>query len=247
MKTLVKNLAAGPGALRRHFDQWVFSRPWLYRFIVCLVACIVLMVFVDLPVAIFLRESAFQASMPVWETIETFGQAQGYVVLAILGYAGFLHAARRLKRRVELSNWCRDQARYFLLFFLTIGSSAVIVHAIKAIVGRLRPSAFFGQHEIGFYFNFLHNPYDSFPSGHTHTAFAVAACLAIWKPAYRWPFFLLAGLIGFSRLVQSAHWASDVAMGAFISIACAYYLAPKVLDPTRRWPGRPPWEWFSKS
>jgi membrane-associated phospholipid phosphatase len=55
----------------------------------------------------------------------------------------------------------------------------------------------------------------SFPSGHTSNAFALAA---VAERHYGWkigaPAYLLAGVVGVSRLQQDRHWLSDVVGGA---------------------------------
>ena len=58
----------------------------------------------------------------------------------------------------------------------------------------------------------------SMPSGHTLTAFAVATSLyfaidAKRRRAFAW-LWLLAALVGLSRIAVGAHWAGDVAVGA---------------------------------
>ena len=58
----------------------------------------------------------------------------------------------------------------------------------------------------------------SMPSGHTLTAFAVATSLyfaidARRRHAFLW-LWLLAALVGLSRIAVGAHWAGDVAVGA---------------------------------
>ena len=71
---------------------------------------------------------------------------------------------------------------------------------LKAAVGRERP-----------------NEQDdkSFPSGHTSNAFALAA---VAERHYGWkigvPAYVLAGVMGASRLQQDKHWLSDVVAGA---------------------------------
>lgn len=71
---------------------------------------------------------------------------------------------------------------------------------IKVSVGRERPN---GQDN------------QSFPSGHTSNAFAVAT---VAQQHYGWkigvPAYGLAGLMGISRIHQDKHWLSDVVAGA---------------------------------
>jgi len=71
---------------------------------------------------------------------------------------------------------------------------------IKVAVGRERPN---GQDN------------KSFPSGHTSNTFALAA---VAQQHYGWkvgiPSYLLAGLMGASRIDQDKHWISDVVAGA---------------------------------
>jgi len=71
---------------------------------------------------------------------------------------------------------------------------------IKLTVGRERPN---GQDN------------KSFPSGHTSNTFALAAVAQEhcgWKVGV--PSYLLAGLMGASRINQNKHWLSDVVAGA---------------------------------
>ncbi len=71
---------------------------------------------------------------------------------------------------------------------------------IKVAVGRERPNGADNQ---------------SFPSGHTSNAFALAA---VAERHYGWklgvPAYLLAGVVGASRIQQDKHYLSDVVAGA---------------------------------
>jgi undecaprenyl-diphosphatase len=58
--------------------------------------------------------------------------------------------------------------------------------------------------------------YHSFPSGHTTTAFAVAAALTAAVPARRRTWLAVAAGIGASRLLLNAHFLSDILAGAVI-------------------------------
>ena len=68
----------------------------------------------------------------------------------------------------------------------------------------------------------------AFPSGHTMTATALAAALALiaWPTRWRWPVILagaaFAGAMGLSRVYLAVHWPSDVAAGWAMGVVVAF-------------------------
>lgn len=110
-----------------------------------------------------------------------------------------------------------------------------IADVIKLFVHRERPSnlAYALPHEQLFGAN-------SFPSGHTSTAFGVAFTLWLMtrktERAWMGQFALLwAIVVGFSRIYEGVHWPTDVLAGAFAGLAgaAATYM---ILDPLGRFP-----------
>ena len=96
---------------------------------------------------------------------------------------------------------------------------------VKIVTGRARPRI---SENDASKFQLLRvlrgDDYQSFPSGHTTSAFAFAATVASetqrWWPRSRWVLgpILYGGatLTGVSRIYNKAHWASDVMAGAAI-------------------------------
>lgn len=68
------------------------------------------------------------------------------------------------------------------------------------------------------------NDRNSFPSGHTTTAFAFAGVITVEHPNYKYYAYGLATLVGISRINDNAHYLHDVVMGASIGTAYAYSL-----------------------
>ena len=61
----------------------------------------------------------------------------------------------------------------------------------------------------------------SFPSGHTATSFAGAFMLSALAPRFRPVFYVLAVLIGLSRLYNGVHYPTDVLAGAALGTLVA--------------------------
>lgn len=70
---------------------------------------------------------------------------------------------------------------------------------------------------------------NSFPSGHTTSAFAFASYVGS-EHGYTWgiPAYLIAAVVGFSRINDNAHWVNDVVAGA--TIGTAYGLGISLLN-----------------
>ncbi len=69
----------------------------------------------------------------------------------------------------------------------------------------------------------------SFPSGHTISAFAVATVISRRYSSHRWvPWvaYSLAGAVGFSRMSESAHFASDVFLGGALGYSIGRLTTP---------------------
>ena len=94
-------------------------------------------------------------------------------------------------------------------------SMAILVNGMKYTICELRPD---------------NSRRNSFPSGHTATAFTGAELVrAEYGWAYGAPAYLVATCVGFMRMYNNRHWFSDVLAGAAVGITSArigYWLLP---------------------
>jgi len=91
---------------------------------------------------------------------------------------------------------------------------------IKEAVGRGRPNTTTSKGDFK-PFGFK-SDYDSFPSMHTASSFALASVLAATSEslAAKSAYYLAATFVAFSRTYQNKHWASDVIFGAALGELC---------------------------
>ena len=136
--------------------------------------------------------------------IECFGAGCSFAVLGVFAIVG-VAAKDRAAMNVAV-----DGA------LASVIASGIVAPVSKLVVGRARPNAEEGPDHF--------RPFSgdaSFPSGHTTQAFAVASVIAahdgrLWVSVVSYG---LAGSVGFARIEQDAHWASDVLAGAILGTA----------------------------
>jgi membrane-associated phospholipid phosphatase len=126
------------------------------------------------------------------------------------------------------------------VFILATGLICLLGNLIKWMIGRTRP--FKLEPRIGEAVPFELQPFRSgweglfaqknlaFPSGHTMVAFATAAGLAILWPRWRWLFYIAAALVAAERVMENAHWLSDVVGAAGLAI-CGVHLMWRIILP----------------
>ena len=113
--------------------------------------------------------------------------------------------------------------RQFLFPLLAAIVAGIITSALKGIVGRWRPGAFFQEGKV-YGFSPFGNNHGSWPSGHSSGIMAMMTAIAILFPKLRIPCFAIAILIGSSRIVLAAHFSGDVFAGLILGYLCAYWL-----------------------
>lgn len=115
--------------------------------------------------------------------------------------------------------------------------TTAVVQFFKHIIfpGELRPTLHFeGKAVLRLVEGVTQLSTESFPSGHTAAAFAVAGVLAFnikCKPL-QWLFVLLAAIVGYGRIYLSQHFINDVYAGMIIGVVVTtvvYLLMDKIL------------------
>jgi membrane-associated phospholipid phosphatase len=136
----------------------------------------------------------------------TLGLAIGFILIIIIDPG--------LTRR-----WTKN-----LVFICISGSIAIIIgEGLKYLLGRYRPIMLFEDNLYGLHFFSSKWALNSTPSGHTVRAFSLLTALSLLYRRFTVVFISVAGLIGASRVVVTAHYPSDVLFGAFIGIFTAVW------------------------
>ena len=106
--------------------------------------------------------------------------------------------------------------------FLGVGLPSLVSTLAKRLIGRGRPMHYDTAGLFGMHWNWTDWTYQSFPSGHTTTAFALAASIGFISPRWFYPSLALAAVIGLSRVTEGVHFPSDVVAGAALGVLGAY-------------------------
>lgn len=112
----------------------------------------------------------------------------------------------------------RQISDYSLALLSSFVVASVILHSTKIFLGRRRPRDEFQHGLYGFRYFTWQLQYDSFPSGHAMTIFCVAVIAsAIW-PVLTPLWLILATALALTRAMLTAHFFSDVLVGAAIGL-----------------------------
>lgn len=116
-----------------------------------------------------------------------------------------------------------------LLAAEALADVTVLDLVMKGVTRRLRPSDIppYGNFSDTFFKKNASPFSSSFPSGHSISAFAVATVIAgRYGKRHRWVPYVaygVAGVIGFSRVTNQAHFPADVFLGAALGYAVAQF------------------------
>jgi len=205
---LVVLLRAPPAGTARLVPAW---RRYLVHGAIAAAVIVLAMILVDQ------RAYQFASGLPRWlvegfYAITDFGRS-GWIlvptgglilIIALLASPALDHMTRGVLAMVVVR---------LGFIFIAVGLPGLLVTIVKRWIGRVRPSA---QGPFA-YEPFSWRPdYASLPSGHTTTAFAALVAIGAIFPRARGFLWGYALLIALSRIVVTAHYASDVVAGAAV-------------------------------
>lgn len=160
----------------------------------------------------FASVQAFSANLPdwLWASLTVLGDER--VLLALM------------------LPYCKRYPKVFWSLILAAVLAGLASRGIKVWLAVPRPAAVLGTQEITIIGSQLLTK--SFPSGHTVSA---AAFAGVWLGALggrrMWSLFVMAGLVGLSRVAVGAHWPFDTLAGACLGTLGAW----AGLQLARRW------------
>lgn len=129
--------------------------------------------------------------------------------------------------------------RYALAAAVSYAISSLLAQGLKRIffAGEPRPAKFFeGIRHIQTVDGVDLHFFNSFPSGHSTTAFAICCLLALLLPGKKWAFLFIlpATLAAISRVYLGQHFFADITTGSFIGVfssTLAFYLSGRLNKP----------------
>jgi membrane-associated phospholipid phosphatase len=173
-------------------------RPFLVFTALTLPACVLLILWLDKPLALAFHQYAagavpFFASLThAVDTAYAAANIKGRPTLFWALWLAYLVGRWGLRRR-----W----ATVFLITLLTHLASVVSANVLKLAINRPRPGVLFTP---GYTESF------SFPSSHTAIYWSLFLPLAVAFPRWRWPLLAVPTLVALGRLVLGVHYMSDV-------------------------------------
>jgi membrane-associated phospholipid phosphatase len=197
-----------------------------YVFAACLLLTILSFFFWDIPLTRYCQ-TLNRSVIDIFDIITLLGITMRYLVASAVLYLffGFIHKNKLQSMRA-------------LFVFCSLSLCGIILHLIKWIAGRHRPNDLFNHGYFGFDYFGVGYALTSFPSGHAQTAFTLATALTILFPRWGIPAFLVAGAVGISRIILTAHYLSDVIAGAGIGVlftlAVKYFFDRKQIKLTEK-------------
>jgi membrane-associated phospholipid phosphatase len=175
---------------------------------------------VDRPLSEYLRTVDAQRPeiINIFRAYTDIAKSKWYLILSGIGILLCAIVVRIRSVQLHLREKISRLGRVLLFFFACAALSGIVADIIKPILGRARPVLLEREGLYGFHPFTFQATWNSMPSGHTTTAFVIAAVLTFLLPRGKILWFLFALAIAASRVMVNAHYLSDVLAGAAVGI-----------------------------
>ena len=177
------------------------------------------MILVDAP-AVTAAQRAPSWLIQIFDHVTEFGKSFWFLIPIALALAMIALLATPALPRMSQGVLAALAVRLGFLFF-AIGLPGLVFSVGKRLVGRARPFVEGSANPL------IYRPlgwsveYASLPSGHAIDAFAAAMAIGALWPRARLVLWTYAVLIAVSRVVLTAHFPSDVMVGAVVGVVGA--------------------------
>jgi membrane-associated phospholipid phosphatase len=158
-----------------------------------------------------------QLPRPVWQfalRVTDWAKGLPWIIAALLFYV----AVQAIMAWSGETPVLRQISDYSLALLASFVVASIVLHGIKIFLGRRRPRDDFEHGLYGFRYFTWELQYDSFPSGHSMTIFCVAVVLSAITPILAPIWLALATGLALTRAMLTAHFFSDVLVGASIGL-----------------------------
>ena len=172
---------------------------------------------IDRRLAHFIYDHVSARTHKALDSITHYAKAGHWLAAAILA----LIAAAGLRHYGVLADESTMLVNYSLAFIASLTMGSAVLHVIKLVLGRRRPRDDMEMGLYGFQPMAFNPDYNSFPSGHALTICCVAVIFTCVWPMW-WPvWFAVAAMLAVTRALLTAHFLSDVLIGAGIGLIAA--------------------------
>jgi membrane-associated phospholipid phosphatase len=181
--------------------------------------CAAGVLWLDAPVYFYLRR--FDGAWARVVDVAFSFKAWVLATAAALAVAAAIKNLWRGKRSPEAGMGIKSIFRALRSVLCALLLSGAAVWVLKVSFGRMRPAFLEFLDKTGFYPFTSGWAFNSMPSGHAAASFAGLVMLGLLYPRLKPAAWMLAVVIGISRVCSGAHFPSDVLLGAIIGMVSA--------------------------
>ena len=211
--------------VRRRDERWPVW-PWkqLAAILAVIVPTVLLTMFVVDPHFLALIRQDDFSSAPALQYFTVLGKSNWILITSgSLVIAMSLLSANRVRGRLY-AVWNRVFFTVWFAFF-SIAVSGIAAIIFKFLLGRIRPSYNIGNSALEFSYFTSNYVFNSFPSGHSTTAGAMAIIMALLLPRWRWSIIAAWLFVAATRALIGAHFPSDVIAGVTLGMVVTWVYA----------------------